>query len=587
MMQRWLASFVAPAALCAAATAQESPAQEAEVVELRVMTATAGRVVVDRGSADGVAPGDRVELEPRGGKRLAGVVTDVRERIATVELDERTASVAAGTRGTVRVPVARRPRREPPKPAPQEPTKEATPPPETPAETAPTTPVPATSTAPGAATAERPAWSNAERDFPLDQPLLSRVPPMHPAQRAARWSGRAWNVTELERSTDGGWSDSTSRTGADVRADNLFGDGETLRADLELDWRAEQDEGGRSLDLLPKRLSWQHGGSRFDADRLEVGRFLQYAVPEFGFLDGVEWGRRLEGGDRFAASLGWMPQPDDDFRSFDDLQAAASYEWIVDESERLALTTGLQQTWHQGETDRRLALMRARWLPASGFDVSGSLQVDFYDGNDDVKDAAAEVTQALLLVARRFAGGAGLELTAQHQAFPELQREGEFLPLDPAALDDQHVDRLGLSGRTARDAPFSVHGDASVFSDQDGDGGAIEGGFDLPLPLFEDARLDVTSFLTRGSFARVTGFRIGAVGHSGGTGATSWSVFWELANHRQEGFSSQLDDVVQQRFFASQTFADVVGMRCSLRFEFQFQDREKSLSGGVALERSF
>src|SRR5215813_259492 len=53
------------------------------------------------------------------------------------------------------------------------------------------------------------------------------------------------------------------------------------------------------------RLSYSIGGDRFAPDRIEVGRFLQYGMPEFGVLDGVEWDRRLAGGDSFGASVGF------------------------------------------------------------------------------------------------------------------------------------------------------------------------------------------------------------------------------------------------------------------------------------------
>ncbi len=578
MTAAWLLGSLMPAALIAPAPAQESEPQVR--VELRVMAATPGRVIVDRGIADGLKIGDRVQFRPRKGAPLDGVIAEVRERVATAELDDRSAVIELGTRGDAQLPASRLPK-PPPMPPPATP-REVEPPVPPSARTAPKS-GPKTAPAADAKESAKPAWSNRDEGFDATQPLLSRVPPTRPEQREPRWSTRMWSSSELARSSDGGWSDTVARAGVDTRAENLFGDGGTLRADLEFNYKTELDD-GHSLDLLPRRLSYANGGTRFEPQRFEFGRFLQHAVPEFGFLDGVEWGTRTADGDRFSASLGFMPQLDDDFRSFHDVQAAAAWEWIADESERLTATVALQQTWHDGELDRRLALTRMRWVPSSGWDAHVATWVDFYDGHDDVKQQNVELTQAIAALGRRFDDGGDLFLSFQHVAFPELQRDGEFLPLNAATLDRAHLDRLTLRGRTDPDAAFAVHGELAGFHDQDGSGGSAEAGFDVPLPVFDDARLDVTSFASTGTFTRVSGFRVGAMGS---TLDQRWDCMYELADHRQEGFSSRLDDIVQHRFFASQSFFTSGGLRIAARLELKVWDDEYAWSGGLSLERSF
>ena len=89
--------------------------------------------------------------------------------------------------------------------------------------------------------------------------------------------------------------------------------------------------------MLIQRLSYFQGGTRFSEKRWEAGRFLQHGMPEFGVLDGFEWTHRREGGDQFGASVGFMPQPDDDYESFADFQLAAYYLWVADHREELTI----------------------------------------------------------------------------------------------------------------------------------------------------------------------------------------------------------------------------------------------------------
>jgi hypothetical protein len=73
------ASFVSFLLCAAGANAQDGPAVRRLV--LRVLSAPArGVAVVDRGSTDNLAIGDRVELTPRDGSLVRGTVIRVEER---------------------------------------------------------------------------------------------------------------------------------------------------------------------------------------------------------------------------------------------------------------------------------------------------------------------------------------------------------------------------------------------------------------------------------------------------------------------------------------------------------------------------
>ena len=108
-MRAWLglalAWFVAFAGL--PASAQD---EGLLVLELRAVSETgSGRVVIDRGTLDGLVVGDLVTFLPREGPPVRGSLREIAARSGTVELFDSAARVAPGTRGEARVPAARLP----------------------------------------------------------------------------------------------------------------------------------------------------------------------------------------------------------------------------------------------------------------------------------------------------------------------------------------------------------------------------------------------------------------------------------------------------------------------------------------------
>jgi hypothetical protein len=545
--------FLLVLALLLAAPARAQEGEEVERLELRVVSAAAGVVVVDRGRSDGVAEGDAVTLRPRDGGAYEGAVVRVKERSADVELQDRTFVPAPGTRGEVAVPRARR----------------AAPPPD--AGTTPEAPAPP----------EHVPWENEDKGYGPGQPLLADVRPVRPEERRRRVTGRAYLIGELARDSDDDWENSFLRVGAEIDFENPFLKGDGIHFQAELDYLTEHDD-GEGLDLLVQGLSYRRGGTRFDASRWEAGRFAQLGMPEFGVLDGFEWGRRRGNGHRYGASIGFLPEPDDDFESLSDLQVAGYYEWVSGDREQLAFGGGFQKTWHDGEPDRDLLVAKLRYLPLHGWDVHGIAWVDFYTGSDDIKGQGVEVTQAIAGIGREWAKG-GVDLSYRRLRFPELLRQGEFLPPPANEIANDRYDRVALDFWKSVGGESRAHGYAAGWDDEDGSGGAGELGLELRDFLLRRSRADLTVFVSFADHEDVAGARasIGQV-----SGSTRWDLFYEVSEHHIDGFPSDINDLIQHRIRAS-LGAHRATWDATLYGEATLYDTEFAWTFGLFFQRRF
>ncbi len=350
------------------AIAQEgSEAPRLEDLELRVTAVRPGAIVlIDRGTSDGVAVGDSVYFLPRAGGRFPGVVIEVTDRGATVELFDGATELAPGTRGLMRLPAGRQSAGASGREA---------------------------STLP-----DHPPWATDDEDWTPNLPLLASVEAIAPEQRRMQLSGRATMIADATTSSDNDRSDSFVRTGADVLCENPFGQGGARHVDGELNQRstslpdqADEDTGTMRID----RLSYALGGTRFDQRRQELGRFLSHGMPEFGVIDGYELTQRLEHGSRFGMSAGFMPEPDRRQESGHDLQFAGYYEWISDASESLSIAGGYQKTFHDGASDRDLVVGRLRSMPLQGWTTDATVWMDIYSAGDKNKGAGPELTRSM------------------------------------------------------------------------------------------------------------------------------------------------------------------------------------------------
>ncbi len=530
---------------------------ETKIVRLRISSlAPDGLVVVDRGESDGLAVGDQVRFQVRGAGVLDGVVIEVAARSAVVDMTDRNQLPPAGTRGMVRIPKSRIPERvQRPRPQQQE---------------APTSQLP---------------WENKDEKYTQDMPLLAQVEPVRPEQRAPSVTGR-YNLFGDYTGTTVDRSDAFLRAGIDTVYDNPFARGGAVHFDGEINYRRTDLPDARDENetiLRIDRLSYARGGTRFEPDRWEAGRFLQTGMPEFGVVDGFEWSRRLQNGHRYGASIGWMPEPDPDFESGHDFQVAAYYRWVADRREHLAVDTGYQKTFHNGNADRDLFVTRVEFLPLEGWNFNGTAWIDFYTSGDDAKGSGLGLTRLLATASRRWENGNGVVATYAHREFPELDRN-EFLPVEDDQLADDRNDSLSVRGWRWVEKDRRLHGQAGLFLDEDEFGGNLEFGMDLRDWWLDESRADVTLYVTEGEFSSVYG---GYLSYGRALEIGRWDVFYEFGFHDNAGFTEERDDVVQHRLRGTRLFVLPSGWNISAFVEGQLWDDEGAWSLGFYAQKSF
>jgi hypothetical protein len=549
--------------LAGALRAQDEPYDE---VELRVTNSRPGIAIIDRGSTDGLAVRDRIVFHPRGGGAKQGTVTRVEERNAVVELAERALELAPGTKGTVRIPRSRgvAPVADEPTPtATSEPQAQETQPPQ-----------------------QHPEWRNRDQDWKRGDPLLAKVTPLRPEQRPATITGRFYSIGDAIHSSEDHRSDLFVRAGADVEYDNLFGGGETLHLDGELNYRQtevpdDEDEVARRLRI--DRASYAIGGTRFRPTRFEVGRFLQNGMPEFGVVDGAEWNRRSSGGDRYGVSAGFMPEPDEDYHTGDDFQLAGFYRWVSDETEQLAFSSGFQKSFHHGAADRDLFVLDVDYLPDEGWTFFGTAWLDWYTDGDDAKGPGLSPTQVIADLGRRYDDGSAIDFVYTHLEFPEMDRN-EFRPVTLQQLEDDHAERLALRGNAPVAQRAGMFGEIAGWLDEDDAGGDGELGFSFDDWLVQRSSTDFAVFGVRGSSVTSVGARASFDTYGPGGG---WRFDYELANNRSQGFTDDNDDLIQHRARVTRDVESSTGWSFSAYFELGLWDAENSLAGGFYLQKSF
>lgn len=539
-------------------------------------------IVIDRGVRDGLKVGDRVTFTERGGRQQFGTIIELEGRIASVRGEDPQFRPEPGTRASIEVPTSRftKPTRGPSRKVPiQEGGPEVS-----------------SETAHNLSGAELPTtdkkWTRPEDGFTMDMPLLAEVNAVPPSRRASRLTGRSylsWNHI-LDSETDRG--DSFLRLGGGVYGENLFGQGGTLHFDGEFNARRTQvpdfpdeDESNFRLD----RLSYTLGGTRHDWNRLQVGRFLQDGMPEFGVLDGASWSTRTDRGDSYGTSIGFLPEPNKDQESLKDFQLAAWYRWVADEREILSFTGGFQKTWHNGSQDRDLLVLKTQYLPVKGWNVFGTAWVDIYDGGDLGKDSGPALSYMIVDARKQLDNGFSLNLDYRHQEYPLLLRS-EFPPVGLPQIQDAHVDRLGgtlskwTDGGAAQRLAKRLYLRAGGWADEDDSGGDAEFGVDFHDVFADDARLDLAVFTSAAKFSSLVGARV-RYGRFGPK--RSWSVQYEIRQNDVTGFESNADDLYQHRARGSYELFRASGLSASFSGEVQFQDREEQLFLGLFLQRSF
>lgn len=537
-------------------------AQDADllVLELRAVSETgSGRVVIDRGTLDGLVVGDLVTFLPREGPPVRGSLREIAARSGTVELFDASARVAPGTRGEARVPASRVP------------------------EVAPEVAEPAEQTDPQEPAAESQAQT--EDGWKPGMPLLAEVGVVRPEERDPSMSGRIYVSGDQAFTNDDGRSSGFYRTGTTTEIENAFGRGDVLRVDSELVARyadSPDADDEDSLHLRVDTISYREGGTRFDPLSLEVGRFYQSGMPEFGQIDGVEYGQRLPSGHRWGASVGFMPEPDDEQETGQDLQFAGWFRWISDSTEQLSATAGYQKSFHHSKSDRDLIVTRVDWLPPRGWNFLGTAWIDIYNGGDQFKDSRSEVTLARLSTGRRWDDGGRVDIALSHQRYAELERT-ELPPIVDPTLYDDHYTRLSLRGETPLGAT-AAHSIVGGWFDQDDAGGDVDFGLRWSDVFRARDSFDTTLFAGLGKFndeagARLTWARL--------TDGGSWDVFYEAAYQHLHDFSSGNDDLLQHWLGVRSNWASWHGWNVSLSAETRLWDDFNSWQLGFYTQKSF
>jgi len=562
--------------LCALMGTVRGQADEVDdVLRLRVTSiASQGRVVVDRGVTDGLEPGDTVVFMPRGGRRPRGRVTRVDERSAVVELLNERVKLPPGTRGEVSIPATRR-----------APTPETTPSEPDRAQASRAAGEDPRAVADDGTGTEQRVWENEDDDWESGMPLLAKVGTVRPSERPTRLTGRVYAIGQQIWTSESDRSTTTLRTGTSLLLENPFGSGGGIHVDGELNYQdvnVPDADGDTSSQLRMDRLSYSMGGTRFEDRRWEGGRFLQHGLPEFGVLDGIEYGVRGADGHRFGGSVGFMPEPDNEMSTGDDFQLSGYYRWVADDSERLGATAGYQKSWHNGNVDRDLVVGKFHFLPVHGWNYDTTVWVDLYTEGDD-KKPLLQVTQAYASAGFTARAGHGLDLTYTHLAFPQIDRN-EFLPVDDDQLADDHRERLALdSWVQATDDTRALAG-LGVWADEEGSGLDTELGVDVDDVILDRTRAGFTVFGTDGAFLSVLGgrFRFGRELDHG-----RWDLMYEYSNNDQKGFDDDNDDLRQSWFRATRDFHTRSGWNVSLSADYRDWEDESSWSFGFYLQKMF
>jgi hypothetical protein len=446
-------------------------AQNERTVAVVVTAANDRSVYLDHGRDIGLAVGMYVRLFPPGAGELEVQVRAISQTSASADLPPGLPLPPVGTSGEARVAAA-----------------------------------PAKGNAPA-----HPPWVAKVEPRQPGQPLLVPTFGQRPDERPATLDGRAFLFGQWNDDRAGGGSRQYTLLRAGVRADamNWLGAAERLRLAAEFDDRrvdvedrpASDDQNGR-IDLG----SAAFGTAAHDATGIELGRFVSPHLPELGLVDGGEVVRRYQGGLRFGFGGGAYPRPFPARDAGDDVGAHAFVDYAADDARSLALAAGVQKTWHRGDPDRDLLLLRAEWRPLPRTTLQAASKVDYYRGRDALKGSGFELTE-LLVAARHDGDRFGIGVTGSRFTWPELLR-AEYQELPPELVRDGFVDRLGLSLSWRVHTNWSLRGRADVWRDQDRDGQTFGLDADWREPWSATSAVSLALFHNEGGFSRGPGARL-------------------------------------------------------------------------------
>ncbi|MFN0243916.1 MAG: hypothetical protein ACKVWV_13590 [Planctomycetota bacterium] len=559
-------------------------AQELVPLESRVTAISGSSVYVDLGREDRVEVGDRVLFHPSGTRTVEGTIRSVAKTSSRAEIAPASPPLTVGVRAEIFVP---KERLAPPAPVPEPPVVQA---PTPSAPDAPSTITPGATTAPAPpspTTLEHPPWTHPPESWAEDLPLLAPAFARAPEERAQRLDGRLYLQSHHTWDSQGeGRRYLLTTMGLDMRLENPFGQGgsfdvraEVFQRDVALPDAADEHDTEASLH----RFTYWFGGTEDRPTRWQLGRFLQHEFPELGVLDGVEWSRRTESGDRFGISAGSMPEPYPGMRSVDDVQAAVYYRWVDGPDERVAIGGAFQNTWHRGDQDRSLLVATLDYRSSEKFSLRSSAWIDSYDSSDVVKSSGLELTEARIGASYQLAPGSGVGLNASHARFPELLRD-EFTSVDPEILRDGRVDRIGLTGWHELTERTRVSARADHWEDQDDSGAFGEAEIAWRDILYPRGELSLALSHTDGSYSSGPGLRVGA---NKSFDEAFASIAYTFADFEQKDFTGAQSTLAHHALYGSVDFTLSSKWDLSLFAENRFGDEQDAYSLGFLLQTRF
>lgn len=564
----WASLVLGAPPLAASATeAPKAAAQVADVVrvEMRVTVIAPGSVYLDKGATSGLQAGDRVRVTSTGGRVAEGTIRAVSKNTARVELDPASTNPEVGDLVEATIPRARV-------------AKTATPP--TGAAPDPNAPKPVP-------VPDHPAWAHPEENWAPNQPLLAPAFGLTPEERERRVRGRAWIQMQ------GTWDEqgATRRyyygnLGADTTVENPFGQGGTFRVDASIYARTSDADGidtsSSDSKLRVSRLTYEFGGTEGAPNHWQFGRFLPREFPEFGLVDGMDWNRRLSGGDMIGASVGAMPEPFSDLSSFDDLQATLYWRHALDEERRSSVGVGYQNTWHHGDQDRNLFLLDARISPSKSFLWRSTAWIDVYGSEDVIKDGV-DLTEFQTSVSGQTTATTGLGATYSHRTIPELLRD-EYSTFTAASIADNRLDRVSAYGWWNASNRARLDARADHWTDQDDSGSTIELGGSLRDTLWDAGEVRAAVFVADGTYSSGPGLRVNG---SRSFGRAFASLGYEFIDYEQKDFSGEQRKLGQHALFFTLDVPVFGDWDLSVTGERRFGDEQDSYGLGVLLQTRF
>jgi hypothetical protein len=300
-------------------------------------------------------------------------------------------------------------------------------------------------------------------------------------------------------------------------------------------------------------------------------------------LDGVEYVHRTGSGDRFGASVGFLPEWTPEMSTGDDAQVAVFYRHVAGEDESFSLGGALQKTWHEGASDRDLFVGDLQWRPTERLSLYGAAWVDYYGSHDAPKSSGLELTQALFNTNYRFGASSGVGLALAHIRWPVLLRD-ELPPVTLNTLADGQVDRASANAWSNVTKHTRLYGRFDLWESDTDSGTGGEVSCAVRDWLWKSGEIGAALFIADGQYSSLVGGRVSA-NKSAPWGF--WTLTYELANHEQTGFNGSQAELLQQAVRASWDGEVGDGWDLSIGVDERFGDQQGSTSLGFWLQKRF